>query len=154
MSGPPAPENEAPPRCPVCGCEEIDRIGRRGLRDYFCSIVGLYPFRCQRCGKEFYLSHRGTPPCKPEPSHPCDRSAPRLPRAGGLLTRSILRRDAGEPSGSERAWMAPRSALCADSGEHANPAKLFKTLWFSAPPPVNPSTLIFHIEKRDSADYF
>ncbi len=61
MTSPPAPANKASPlpRCPVCGCEVIDRIARGGLRDYLASILSLYPFRCRRCGKEFYLSHRG-----------------------------------------------------------------------------------------------
>lgn len=62
MGAPSAPETAPPPppRCPACGCELIDRIARGGLRDYLASILSLYPFRCRRCGKEFYLSHRST----------------------------------------------------------------------------------------------
>ena len=62
MGAPLAPQNlvPPPPRCPACGCEVIDRIARRGLRDYLASILSLYPFLCRRCGHEFYLPHRGT----------------------------------------------------------------------------------------------
>jgi hypothetical protein len=62
MRGLSALGTDAPPplRCPVCGCELIDRRARHGLRDYFHFLRGRYPFRCRRCGKEFYLPHRGT----------------------------------------------------------------------------------------------
>ncbi len=61
MPSPPAPENEsATARCPVCACELIDRLPRQGLGDYFRFLLGRFPFRCRRCGQEFYLPHRGT----------------------------------------------------------------------------------------------
>jgi predicted Zn-ribbon and HTH transcriptional regulator len=62
MPSSPAPENQTapPPRCPVCASEFIDRRSRHGLRDYFRFLVGRFPFRCRRCGHEFYLPQRGT----------------------------------------------------------------------------------------------
>jgi len=60
MPSPAAPENRSPPpRCPACGSEFIKRMARQGLRDYFHFLFGRFPFRCRRCGRVFYLPHRG-----------------------------------------------------------------------------------------------
>jgi DNA-directed RNA polymerase subunit RPC12/RpoP len=47
-------------RCPQCASELIDRMARHGFSDYVRFLFGHYPFRCRRCGHEFYLPQRGT----------------------------------------------------------------------------------------------
>jgi predicted RNA-binding Zn-ribbon protein involved in translation (DUF1610 family) len=39
--------------CPGCGSSQINRIGRRGVREYFLSVIYVYPFRCESCGHFF-----------------------------------------------------------------------------------------------------
>ena len=34
-------------KCPKCGCSEIARSQRVDLEDRLCSLVNLYPYRCQ-----------------------------------------------------------------------------------------------------------
>jgi len=61
MPSPSAPENESgpQPRCRVCASEFIDRRSRHGLGDFFHFLFGRFPFRCRRCGHEFYPPQRG-----------------------------------------------------------------------------------------------
>jgi len=39
-------------RCPRCTSEDTRRSPRRGI-ERMLSLVGLYPFRCERCGARF-----------------------------------------------------------------------------------------------------
>jgi hypothetical protein len=39
--------------CPGCGSSQVGRIGRRGVREYFLSVIYVYPFRCESCGHFF-----------------------------------------------------------------------------------------------------
>jgi hypothetical protein len=49
------------PCCSRCGSEEIRRSSRRGWGDFFRSLLEVYPFRCRRCEKRFYLEQRDIP---------------------------------------------------------------------------------------------
>jgi DNA-directed RNA polymerase subunit RPC12/RpoP len=62
MDAPPSSGNgmKLPARCPHCDSELIDRMARYGLGDYIRFLFGRYPFRCRRCGHEFYLPQRTT----------------------------------------------------------------------------------------------
>jgi DNA-directed RNA polymerase subunit RPC12/RpoP len=35
--------------CPKCGAKSGHRTHRRSLFDYFLSLAGVWPYRCERC---------------------------------------------------------------------------------------------------------
>jgi hypothetical protein len=39
-------------RCPRCSSDETRRSARRGI-ERVLSLVGVYPFRCERCAARF-----------------------------------------------------------------------------------------------------
>jgi len=45
--------------CPCCGSSQINRIGRRGVREYLLSVVYIYPFRCESCSHSFRVCEWG-----------------------------------------------------------------------------------------------
>jgi hypothetical protein len=55
--GPPRPAGpevcSGSPRCPWCGRTTVRRVSRRSLLDRLCSLMALYPFRCQVCRFRF-----------------------------------------------------------------------------------------------------
>ena len=44
--------------CPYCASAECHRAGRRGCRDFSRRLFGMFPWRCNVCGKRFYLRKR------------------------------------------------------------------------------------------------
>ena len=40
--------------CPQCRSEECGRSHRSGVADFFGTLAGLRPWRCQTCDKRFY----------------------------------------------------------------------------------------------------
>ena len=40
------------------GCRLVRRVVRRGMWDYMVSLLGLYPWRCDRCRVRFYSRRR------------------------------------------------------------------------------------------------
>lgn len=50
----PRPEDPSPRRrCPTCGSDEVRRSRRRGLLEALLNLVGVKPYRCQRCDTRF-----------------------------------------------------------------------------------------------------
>lgn len=50
----PRPEYASARRlCPVCGSNEVRRSHRRGLVDALLNLIGIKPYRCQRCDHRF-----------------------------------------------------------------------------------------------------
>ena len=44
--------------CPYCASAECHRTGRRGPWDFGRRLFGMFPWRCNVCGKRFYLRTR------------------------------------------------------------------------------------------------
>ena len=67
-------------RCPKCGRHVVRRTHRSGLVERLLSRVGVYPFRCQLCGRRFRATQPGTRwVAQPPERREFDRLVARLP---------------------------------------------------------------------------
>lgn len=62
--------------CPQCRQQQLARIARRGfLRNRIYPIVGLYPWQCAICGKQYLIRKRSAGYWQPSQAPEAERPA-------------------------------------------------------------------------------